>query len=113
REENGRRELELWAELPPDGAGSVPPGASDDRYRSITGYDVPTDRAPDGADAPAPAIHTATRRARRAARRSPSHLGKDDWRSLPPARRATPIICATRSPASSWSAATPRCRRAA
>ncbi|HEY4929081.1 MAG TPA: hypothetical protein VIH95_08005 [Acidimicrobiales bacterium] len=76
REEKRRRELELWAELHPDGVGSVSPGASDDRYRSITGYDVPTDVAPDGADAPAPATHTATRRARRAARRSPSHLGK-------------------------------------
>ena len=49
---------------------------SNEAMRSITGYDVPTDVAPDGADAPAPATHTATRRARRAARRFPSHLGK-------------------------------------
>jgi hypothetical protein len=76
REEKRRREVELWAGLHPDGAGTLPPGATDNRYRPITGRDVATDAAPDGADAPAPADHTATRRARRAARRSPSHLGK-------------------------------------
>ncbi len=76
REEKRRREVELWAELHPDGAVPALPGATDNLYRSITGYDMATDVAPDGADTPDPANHTVIRRARRAARRSPSHLGK-------------------------------------
>jgi hypothetical protein len=76
REEKRRREGELWAELHRDGAEPVPSGGGEERYRAVTGYDVPTAATPAGAVAPTPSAHGANRRARRAARRSPTHLGK-------------------------------------
>ena len=64
RVEKRRREEELWAELgtPADGAGA------DDRPVP-TPIDVVVEAATGGSD------HPPTRRARRVARRSPSHLG--------------------------------------
>lgn len=76
REEKRRREGELWAELHREGTGAVPPVGDEERYREVTGYDVPTDPTPVGAVAPAPSTHGANRRARRAARRSPKHFAK-------------------------------------
>ncbi|HEY5109016.1 MAG TPA: hypothetical protein VII96_05340 [Acidimicrobiales bacterium] len=62
REEKRRREVELWSELDPTLEGMIR-----DRVE-----------APDADEAAAPpaTTHTSTRRVRRAARRSPSHLGK-------------------------------------
>jgi hypothetical protein len=58
RLEKRRREGELWAELGTAAEGPVPP----------PGRDVPDPASGDP-------VHPPTRRARRAARRSPSHLG--------------------------------------
>ncbi len=75
REEKRRRELELWAELQADGRGANPDGPS---HRSPTAPDVAADVDPEASDVTPVGgpDHTSTRRARRAARRSPSRLGK-------------------------------------
>ena len=61
REEKRRREVELWSELGPIGDAMI----------HIRATEPVADEIPD-----APASHTSTRRARRSARRSPSHLAK-------------------------------------
>jgi len=71
REEKQRREDELWAELSTTDDGA--PGDS-----SATGPDGAATGEPSGAPASTspPGPHASTRRIRRIARRSPSHLGK-------------------------------------
>lgn len=75
REEKRRRELELWAELQPDGRELVPDGPS---HSTPTGHGTDSDEVHEESDGTpvGGTDHTSTRRARRAARRSPSRLGK-------------------------------------
>ncbi|HEX7459492.1 MAG TPA: hypothetical protein VF279_02610 [Acidimicrobiales bacterium] len=75
RQEKRRREAELWADLHPRVEGVPATGATD---RSPGGSDPIADYVPAGVDgASDPAVtHRATRRFRRVAGRSPSHLGK-------------------------------------
>ena len=75
REEKRRRELELWAELQQDGRTTDP---DDTSLRSpIHQRDAP-DVVPEESDVTpvGGSDHTSSRRARRAARRFPSRLGK-------------------------------------